>query len=90
MTDDSNASFFILVAQLEFGALVGLGVLENPATKEKKREPEHARVFIDQLEMLAVKTKGNLSAEEAKAVEESLYRVRMMFVQGAGAEKSAG
>jgi len=73
----------MLLAQLEFGALVGLGVVENPATKEKKREPQGAKVFIDQLEMLAAKTRGNLDAEESKALEESLFRVRMLFVKTA-------
>jgi len=86
MPDARLDPFTILLAQLEFGALVGLGIVENPATKEKKREPLGAKVFIDQMEMLAVKTRGNLSADEARALEESLFRVRMLFVQTAGGE----
>ena len=81
MADEMDNPFFILVAQLEFGALVGLGVIENPSTKEKKREPVQARMCIDQLEMLAKRTKGNLGADEEKVLEESLYRLRMLFVQ---------
>jgi len=82
MTDaELEQNFLMMVAQLEFGALVGLGVVENPATKEKKREPRQAQVFIDQLETLKAKTKGNLSEPEERLLEDALYRVRMAFVE---------
>jgi hypothetical protein len=43
-------------------------------------EIEPARMFIDQLEMIEVKTKGNLSPEEAKLLQQSLTRLRLSFV----------
>jgi len=75
--------FLVMVAQLEFGAMVGLGLAENPATKEKKPDPQHARLFIDQLAMLEAKTQGNLGERERKMLEEALYRLRMAFVESA-------
>ena len=74
-------SFLMLLAQMELGALVGLGVMENPATKEKRREPQQAALFIDQLEMLKAKTAGNLSGDESRVLDEALYRLRLAFVE---------
>jgi hypothetical protein len=38
-------------------------------------------MFIDQLEMLEVKTRGNLKADEAKLLKQSLMTLRLAFVQ---------
>ena len=40
-----------------------------------------ARVFIDQLGMLAVKTQGNLSPEETRVLESTLSDLRAKFVE---------
>jgi hypothetical protein len=54
---------------------------------------ETARLFIDQLEMLEIKTKGNLSKEEDTLLKQSLSHLRLSFVdavneQGKGASGS--
>ena len=90
MAEQQEQVFMILVAQMEFGALVSLGVAENPATHEKKRDPQAAQMFIDQLEMLKARTAGNLSERESKALDESLYRVRMLFVETSGKRAGEG
>jgi hypothetical protein len=91
MAENHEQSFLMLVAQIEFGALVGLGVLENPASGTKKREVRQAEIFIDQLEMLRAKTQGNLSEAESRTLEESLHRLRMAFVEtGKKGESAAG
>ena len=38
-------------------------------------------MFIDQLEMLEVKTKGNLRKEEEQLLKQSLMSLRMAFVE---------
>jgi hypothetical protein len=38
-------------------------------------------MFIDQLEMLEVKTRGNLKADETKLLKQSLTALRLAFVQ---------
>jgi hypothetical protein len=80
MSEETGRAFMTLIAQLDYGARVGLGLRENPATKEKKLEAEHARLFIDQLEALRERTTGNLSETEAKVLEDCLYELRMSFV----------
>ncbi len=42
---------------------------------------DHAQLVIDQLEMLEVKTRGNLSPEEAALLKQSLTRLRLAFVE---------
>ena len=40
-----------------------------------------ARMFIDQLEMIEVKTKGNLDKNEDQLLKQSLTTLRMAFVE---------
>src|SRR5262245_35768960 len=63
-------------------ALMFLGKLENPQTGRcEEPEPLGAKVFIDQLDMLLAKTKGNLSEREAKLLEETLTTTQAAFVE---------
>jgi hypothetical protein len=50
---------------------------------EEKREPdmELAKYNIDMLETLEEKTKGNLTEEEKKVLENTLNQLRMGYVQ---------
>jgi len=58
-------------------ALMFLGELENPHTGEPNvPEPRAARVFIEQLEMLQIKTRGNLTPEESRVLIETLTVIR--------------
>jgi hypothetical protein len=45
------------------------------------RNPAEAAAIIDVIEMLAAKTRGNLSEDESKLVEEVLYDLRMRYVR---------
>ncbi len=85
---DIDTQFVHLLMQMQAGALVGLGVMENPMSKEKKKDLAQARAFIDQLEMIRKKTAGNLSPEESKMLDESLHQLRLAFV-GASHEDKA-
>jgi hypothetical protein len=49
---------------------------------------EAAKLFIDQLEMIQDKTKGNLSSQENRVLDEALTRVRLAFVQVSGTPHS--
>lgn len=50
---------------------------------------DHAQLVIDQLEMLEVKTRGNLSPEEAALLNQSLTRLRLAFVEAVNRAPSA-
>jgi hypothetical protein len=73
--------FAEMVIQQSNMAMIFLGITPNPETGQKMRDLETARLFIDQLEMLEVKTKGNLSKEEEQLLKQSLTQLRLAFVQ---------
>ncbi|MGB2402722.1 MAG: DUF1844 domain-containing protein [Akkermansiaceae bacterium] len=56
-----------------------LGQLPNPATGEKSVNLKAAATVLDSLEMLATKTKGNLTREEAGLLEKALLNIRALY-----------
>jgi hypothetical protein len=79
--DVTSAMFASLVIQNANMALIFLGQSPNPQTGKVSQDLEHARYFIDQLEMLEVKTKGNLAKQEAALLNQSLTSLRLAFVE---------
>lgn len=79
-----SALFANMVFQNTNLTLMMLGKVPNPETGETVTDLDAARMFIDQLEMLAVKTKGNLSKEEDHLLQQSLTHVRLVFVEAVG------
>lgn len=76
-----SARFAHLVMQNTNMALMCLGHAPNPQTGATMRDVEAAQMFIDQLEMIAHKTKGNLTREEEKMLQQSLMHLRLAFVE---------
>ena len=76
-----SALFAHMVIQNTNMALMFLGQVPHPESGERMHDIEAARMFIDQLEMLEAKTKGNLTREEEKLLQQSLMHLRMTFVQ---------
>jgi hypothetical protein len=72
-----------MVVQQTNMALMFLGKTPHPETGETMRDLDMAQLFIDQLEMLEAKTKGNLDAREQGILKQSLMTVRMAFVEAA-------
>ena len=58
------AMFAQMVMQFASTALMLMGRMPNPMTGKTETDLDAARMFIEQLEMLEVKTKGNLGTEE--------------------------
>jgi len=75
------ATFEFLVHTLFTQALMALGRIPNPITKQSLKNLPTARHFIDTLAMLESKTRGNLSTEEARLLEEVQHQVRTMYVE---------
>jgi hypothetical protein len=84
-----SALFAQLVFQTTNATLMFLGRVPNPETQEKMLDLDAARLFIDQLEMLAVKTKGNLSTDEDRLLQQSLSHVRLAFVEAVEKQPAA-
>ncbi len=65
-------------------AALYLGQIPHPQTGKEEINLEVARMFIDQLEMIHEKTRGNLSVEESKILTGVLSDLQMAFVQASG------
>jgi len=76
-----NFSMFIL--SLTTSALVCLGELPDPITKEKVINLSLAQQTISIIEILKEKTTGNLSEDEENLIGTVLYDLRMKYVQSA-------
>jgi hypothetical protein len=75
-----TALFAQLVMQQNNMAMMLLGKIPHPEDGRVTKNIEAARLFIDQLEMLEAKTKGNLTREEAALLKQSLMQLRLAFV----------
>jgi hypothetical protein len=80
------ASFEFLVTSLRAQAEIQLGLMHfGPEEERPKPNPPLARHAIDMLGVLQEKTRGNLTLEEQRFLENSLTELRFRFVQVVGA-----
>jgi len=73
--------FAQLVMQQSNMAMMLLGKMAHPESGKVFQDVEAARLFIDQLEMLEVKTRGNLSKDEESLLKQTLMTLRLNYVQ---------
>ena len=78
------ASFEFLVYSLLTQAQLHLGLLTMKEGDEPQVNLPAAQHTIDMLAMIADKTKGNLTLEEQRLMENSLTELRFRFVQANG------
>lgn len=76
-----SALFAQLVMQQSGMAMMLLGKTPNPETGQTLFDLEAARLFVEQLEMLQSKTRGNLTNSEEALLKQTLMAVRMAFVE---------
>jgi len=76
--------FFSFVLSLSTSAFIQLGVVQDPVTKQSAKDLPLAKHTIDLIGMLKEKTKGNLTSEEEKLVDNVLYDLRMRYVKLSG------
>jgi len=76
-TSDTRFNEFVYLQAQNAGFF--LGQLPNPATGETKVNLKAAASVLDSLEMLAVKTTGNLCSEEAELLEKALINIRALY-----------
>jgi len=87
--DYRAALFASLVLQQTNMGLTLLGKSPHPDTGLKSVDLDSSKLIIDQLEMLAVKTKGNLDKREEQLLKDSLTGLRMAFVEAANSPADA-
>ena len=81
-------NFLSFVYSLATSALMCLGEPAGEGAAGQAPDLTQAQEIIDILTMLESKTKGNLTAEEETLLRETLYTLRIKFVERAKARKS--
>lgn len=74
-------NFATFIISLNSSVLLHLGIIDDPATKEKTKNLALGKQTIDILGMLEEKTRGNLSEDEEKMLKNILYDLRMLYVR---------
>jgi hypothetical protein len=78
---------FVLMQAQQIALL--LGQIPGPDGKPMEPNLPVARIFIDQLEMIREKTRGNLSTEEANVLNQILADLQLAFVESGQPAPSA-
>jgi hypothetical protein len=78
---EDTVRFLDMVGLFGSQAMVALGKVMNPMTGKIDKNLDAARLFIDTLEMLEHKTRGNLTPDENKVLQATVTDLRFMFVE---------
>jgi len=79
--DAHSVLFAQLVMRQTNMAFMFLGKIAHPETGHTMKDLDAARLFIDELEMIEAKTRGNLNKDEAGLLKQSLMNLRLAYVQ---------
>ena len=83
-TGEMTQRFIEFVMMHAQNAALFLGQIPNPKTGEPEINLDLARMFIDQLEMIQEKTRGNLTNEETMVLRNAVSNLQMAFVEVSG------
>jgi hypothetical protein len=89
-TGEMTQRFVEFVMMQAQNAALFLGQIPNPKTGEAEINLDLARMFIDQLEMVQEKTRGNLTNEETMVLRNALSNLQMAFVEVSGGARPPG
>ena len=73
--------FIQFVMMQQQNAAFCLGLIPNPQTGKGEVNLDFARMMIDQLVMIRVKTQGNLNDDELKILNSALSHLQVAFVE---------
>jgi len=79
--EEASERFAMLVSYLSTTAMFQLGLLPGPGGEYIPSDLANASRTIDLLEVLQEKTRGNLTSQESKLLEDVLYELRMTFLE---------
>ena len=63
-----GGDFKLFITRLGYQAMLALGLVENPVTKQTHRDLDQARALLADLKMIGYKTEGNLDIDEMEAL----------------------
>jgi hypothetical protein len=78
---EGSERFAMLVSYLSTTAMFQLGLLPGPGGEYIPSDLPNASRTIDLLEVLQEKTRGNLTGQESKLLDEVLYELRMTYLE---------
>lgn len=84
--NQSDESFLELISFIVHNALAALGQIKGPLAKSEVNLTA-ATTMIEWLEAIERKSKGNLSSEEEKALRDSLYQLKILYIEARKGEK---
>ena len=77
----SSPAFENLIRMMGSNAAMVLGAYADPRTGQPVIDPEAAREFIDMLDALQEKTKGNLAPDEESLLLDLLGKLKMTYLE---------
>lgn len=80
MNEKLEASFSVLIMSVASSAIMAMGLAPNPQNGEVTKDKNMARFNIDLLLVLQEKTKGNLTGDEAKFLENLISDLQIKYV----------
>jgi len=75
--------FVTLIMSFASASMICMGKIPDPATGTVQKNLSIAKQNIDIISLLMEKTKGNLTQEEDRIIEQILYELRMHYVEAA-------
>jgi hypothetical protein len=90
-TDPMHKALFVnLTLMLSTWAMQQMGKLVNPATGKAETDLGAAQFTIDLLDMIKLKTKGNLDPDETRLLNETLSTLQINFVEVSETTQKSG
>ena len=89
-TGEMTQRFIEFVMMHAQNAALFLGQIPNPKSGEAEINLDLARMFIDQLEMIQEKTRGNLTNDESMVLRNALSNLQMAYVEASGTGTQRG
>lgn len=75
MNKDINAITVLLATQ----GMINIGAVPDPITRETRSKPEKAMVFLQLLEVLREKTRGNLTRDEEEFLNSAIENMGLVL-----------
>jgi len=82
--DAEEVNFASFLISLGTQAFMHLGEIPNPLTQKREKDVTAAKQMIDLLGMLQTKTKGNVTGEEERLLQQLLFDLRLRYVRETG------
>lgn len=81
MDEKNSHLFYMLVYSFQVQAMMGMGKIKNPVTDKTETDLDACRMAIDMLDMLSEVSKGNISDDENKFLQETLRDLKLNFIE---------